>query len=87
MRDSFGSSCHGAGRLMSRQTAISSFDASAIRREMQDRNIHLRSGSTEGLLEEAPGAYKDLDSVVDVVCGAGLTGKVARLTPLAVIKG
>ena len=87
MRDSFGSSCHGAGRLMSRQKAISSFDASAIRREMQDRNIHLRSGSTEGLLEEAPGAYKDLDSVVDVVCGAGLTGKVARLTPLAVIKG
>ena len=87
MRDSFGSSCHGAGRLMSRQRAISSFDASTIQREMQDKNIHLRSGSTEGLLEEAPGAYKDLESVVDVVCGAGLTGKVARLTPVAVIKG
>ncbi len=87
MRESFGSSCHGAGRLMSRQKAISSFDASIIRRELRERGIHVRSGTTQSLLEEAPDAYKDLDVVVDVVCGAGLTGKVARLTPIAVIKG
>jgi len=87
MRDSFGSSCHGAGRTMSRQKAISSFDAPSIRRDLQKKGIYLRSGSNEGLLEEAPGAYKDVDDVVAVVCGAGLTGKVAKLTPVAVIKG
>lgn len=87
MRDSFGSSCHGAGRMMSRQKAISSFDAPTIRRDLQNKGIYLRSGSNEGLLEEAPGAYKDVDDVVAVVCGAGLTGRVAKLTPVAVIKG
>jgi len=87
MRDSFGSSCHGAGRVMSRQKAISSFEAPTIRQELQGKGIHLRSGSSEGLQEEAPGAYKDVVDVVDVVCGAGLTDRVARLTPIAVIKG
>lgn len=87
MRDSFGSSCHGAGRTMSRQKAISSFDASVIRRDLQNKGIYLRSGSNEGLVEEAPGAYKNVDDVVSVVCGAGLTEKVAKLTPIAVIKG
>lgn len=87
MRDSFGSSCHGAGRIMSRQKAIRSFDAPTVRRDLQSRGIYVRSGSNEGLLEEAPGAYKNVHDVVAVVCGAGLTEKVARLTPIAVIKG
>ena len=54
---------------------------------MTSRDIYLRSGSDEGLVEEAPQAYKDVENVVDVVCGAGLTGKVARLRPIGVVKG
>ena len=72
---------------MSRQKAIRSFDAPTVRRDLQSRGIYVRSGSNEGLLEEAPGAYKNVHDVVAVVCGAGLTEKVARLTPIAVIKG
>ena len=54
---------------------------------MASSNIYLRNGSDEGLVEEAPQAYKDVDRVVEVVCNAGLTGKVARLRPVGVVKG
>jgi tRNA-splicing ligase RtcB len=54
---------------------------------MESSNIYLRNGSEEGVLEEAPGAYKDVDQVIEVVCNAGLTEKVAKLTPIGVIKG
>lgn len=87
MRESFGSSCHGAGRQMSRKSAIDTLKIGDVREKMTERDIYLRSGSDEGLLEEAPQAYKDLDQVVSVVCDSGLTGKVAKLRPLGVVKG
>ncbi|MDR1404538.1 MAG: RtcB family protein [Candidatus Methanoplasma sp.] len=87
MENTFGSACHGAGRKMSRKSAVSSLKASDIRNDMKDSNIYLRNGSDEGLLEEAPAAYKDVDEVVRVVCDAGLTDKVAKLTPIGVVKG
>lgn len=84
---SFGSSCHGAGRKMSRKQALRKITAGEIKKDMRERNIVLRAGSDSGLVEEAPGAYKNVESVVDVVYGAGLTGKVAHLRPLGVVKG
>ncbi|MDR3206182.1 MAG: RtcB family protein [Candidatus Methanoplasma sp.] len=87
MEQTFGSTCHGAGRKMSRKAAIDGLDADAVRNEMRAGNIYLRNGSDEGLLEEAPAAYKDVDEVIEVVCSAGLTGKVAKLTPIGVVKG
>ncbi|MFA6709747.1 MAG: RtcB family protein [Candidatus Methanomethylophilaceae archaeon] len=87
MEESFGSSCHGAGRQMSRKSAIDTLRIGDVRKKMTERDIYLRNGSDEGLLEEAPQAYKDLDQVVSVVCSSGLTGKVAKLRPLGVVKG
>lgn len=87
MGKSFGSCCHGAGRVLSRKAAMSSMTVESVRKDMQGRGIMLRSSSREGIIEEAPQAYKDIDQVVDVVCGAGLTTKVVKLRPLAVIKG
>lgn len=87
MEKSFGSCCHGAGRVMSRKAAMSSISAESVRLTMKERGIVLRSGSKEGIIEEAPETYKDLDAVVDVVCNAGLASKVVRLHPLIVIKG
>jgi len=87
MRETFGSSCHGAGRQMSRKAAIENLNINDIRSRMADQGIYLRSGSDEGVLEEAPDAYKDVNQVIEVVCGAGLTAKVAKLTPIGVVKG
>ena len=87
MEQTFGSTCHGAGRQMSRKAAVSSIDAKSIKEGMASNNIYLRNGSDEELVEEAPQAYKDVDRVVEVVCNAGLTGKVARLRPIGVVKG
>lgn len=83
----FGSSCHGAGRRMSRQQAKKQVRGSTLREELERAGIVIRSDSDVGLAEEAPLAYKDVDVVVDVVQQAGLAKKVARLKPLAVIKG
>jgi tRNA-splicing ligase RtcB len=87
MAQTFGSTCHGAGRTMSRHQAKRSVHGAALRQELEAGGIHVRAGSLGGLAEEAPAAYKDVDRVVDVVHGAGLAKRVARLTPLAVIKG
>jgi tRNA-splicing ligase RtcB len=87
MAQTFGSTCHGAGRTMSRHQAKRSVHGAALREELEAGGIHVRAGSLGGLAEEAPAAYKDVDRVVDVVHGAGLAKRVARLTPLAVIKG
>ena len=87
MEQTFGSCCHGAGRKMSRKAAIDSLDADDIRRSMSDSNICLRNGTMEGLLEEAPEAYKDVDEVIDVVCRTGLGAKVVKLRPVGVVKG
>ena len=87
MEQSFGSTCHGAGRTMSRTAAKKNVQGQKLRDEMERDGIAVRAGSTAGLAEEAPLAYKDVDRVVSVVHGAGIARKVARLKPLAVIKG
>jgi tRNA-splicing ligase RtcB len=87
MTQSFGSSCHGAGRVMSRKRAKKSIRGDALKRELEARGIQVFAGSMPGLAEEAPEAYKDVDSVVEVVSKAGIAQKVARLKPLSVIKG
>jgi tRNA-splicing ligase RtcB len=87
MAQTFGSTCHGAGRMMSRHQAKRSIRGSELRQEMEAGGIRVRAGSMSGLAEEAPAAYKDVDRVVEVVHGAGIAKKVARLTPIAVIKG
>ena len=84
---SFGSSCHGAGRAMSRTAAKRSTTGSAVRKELLSRGIVVCCPSNSELAEEAPPAYKDVDRVVDVVHHAGLARKVARLRPVGVIKG
>lgn len=84
---SFGSSCHGAGRVMSRKQAKRTVRGDQLREKMEHGGIHVRAGSMPGLAEEAPQAYKDVDSVVNVVVQANIAKKVARLRPLAVIKG
>ncbi len=83
----FGSTCHGAGRVMSRSKARKSFPAGQLRHELKQAGIIVQAGSNRVLMEEAPAAYKDVSRVVEVVHGAGLARKVARLQPLAVIKG
>jgi tRNA-splicing ligase RtcB len=87
MLRSFGSSCHGAGRTMSRAKAKHDVRGEDLRREMEGRGIRVRAGSMSGLAEEAPQAYKDVDAVVETVCAAGIARKVARLRPVAVVKG
>ena len=87
MEETFGSTCHGAGRVMSRHQAIKKARGRAIWREMEEKGIIVRSAGRETLAEEMPDAYKDISQVVDVVHKAGISKKVARLRPLGVIKG
>ena len=87
MERSFGSSCHGAGRRLSRHAAVRAFRYDEVTRKLASRGIVVRSTSREGVTEEAPGAYKDVEEVVRVAEGAGLTRRVARLVPLGVVKG
>jgi tRNA-splicing ligase RtcB (3'-phosphate/5'-hydroxy nucleic acid ligase) len=84
---SFGSTCHGAGRAMSRTAAKKIKPGHEIRKELEARGIVVRCQSSGELAEEAPHAYKDVDRVVEVVHRAGLARKVARLRPLGVVKG
>lgn len=87
MAETFGSTCHGAGRVFSRAKAKKALRGETLRNELEARGIIVRAGSMPGLAEEAPQAYKDVSRVVDVVHRAGISHKVARLEPLAVIKG
>lgn len=87
MARSFGSTCHGAGRTMSRSKAKQTVRGSDLRAELEARGIHVQAGSLAGLAEEAPQAYKDVDEVVEIVARAGIARKVARLRPVAVVKG
>ncbi|MFB3815973.1 MAG: RtcB family protein [Terriglobales bacterium] len=87
MDQTFGSTCHGAGRVMSRAKAKKTVRGAQLRQELESRGIVVRAGSMSGLAEEAPVAYKDVSRVVDVVHRAGIGRKVARLEPIAVIKG
>ena len=85
--ETFGSTCHGAGRRMSRAAAKKAARGRPIVREMEDRGIYVRADGYATLAEEIPEAYKDVAEVVDVVDRAGISRKVARLVPVAVIKG
>lgn len=87
MQCSIGSSCHGAGRVMSRHQVKREVKGEDLRMQLKMGGIHVRAGSTNGLVEEAPQAYKDVDEVVETVCNVGIVSKVAHLKPVAVVKG
>lgn len=87
MNETFGSACHGAGRLMSRSQAIKSSRGRSISRELADRGVVVMAANKGTLCEEMPEAYKNLNDVVDVVHEAGIAKKVARLKSIACIKG
>jgi tRNA-splicing ligase RtcB len=85
--ETFGSTCHGAGRVLSRKQAIKTARGRAINRELEDKGICVQSRGRTTLMEEMPEAYKDISLVVEAVHMAGLARKVAKLRPLGVIKG
>ena len=87
MEQSFGTTCHGAGRVMSRTAAVQHAQGRRIDRELADQGVIARCRSWKGLAEEQPAAYKDVSLVVDVVHRAGLASKVARMRPIGVVKG
>ena len=87
MYETYGSACHGAGRIMSRHQAIRQAKGRTIRKELEDKGIIVRSAGREILAEEMPEAYKNISNVVDVVHNAGIARKIARLRPMGVIKG
>ncbi len=87
MQETFGSTCHGAGRVMSRAAAMKASRGRSISREMEDRGVLVMAAAKGTLAEEMPEAYKDIDEVVNVVHGAGLSKKVAKLRALGCIKG
>jgi tRNA-splicing ligase RtcB len=87
MRETFGSTCHGAGRVMSRHQAIKAARGRSIARELENKGIIVRGASRGTIEEEIPDAYKDVTDVVNVVHHAGISLKVAKLVPMGVIKG
>jgi tRNA-splicing ligase RtcB (3'-phosphate/5'-hydroxy nucleic acid ligase) len=87
MDESFGSTAHGAGRTMSRHSAIEQFRGEDIKRELESRSIFVKAASWKGISEEAPQAYKDVDEVVKVSHDAGIGNIVARVKPMGVVKG
>ena len=84
---SFGSTAHGAGRTMSRSAARRTHTLEGVRKSLESKGIYIKSLTKDGLVEETPDAYKDVDAVVDVSHSLGIATKVARLIPLGVIKG
>ena len=87
MQKTFGTTCHGAGRVMSRTAAVQNAQGRRIDRELAAQGVVAKCRHWKGLAEEQPAAYKDVDVVVDVVHRAGLAKKVARLRPIGVVKG
>jgi len=87
MKETFGSTCHGAGRMQSRSAMKKRFSGREVLNAMEARGVTVRAGSMSGLAEEAPEAYKDAGDVVRVAHGAGISKKVARTRPIAVVKG
>ena len=87
MQETFGSACHGAGRLKSRTAAIKSINADMLLKELESKGIIVKASGRNTLVEEAPAAYKDVNEVVDVIHNAGISKRVCRLRPLGVIKG
>jgi len=87
MNETFGSTCHGAGRRLSRRQATKQFPVQQVREKMEQRGIYLKAASRRGISEEAPGAYKNIDEVVEIAHNSGIARKVVRLRPLGVVKG
>ena len=87
MNEAFGSSCHGAGRRLSRAAARAQVDVPALMAQLSASGVHLKHGTERGLAEEAPEAYKPVDDVVDATEDAGLARRVAKLSPRVVVKG
>jgi tRNA-splicing ligase RtcB len=87
MKETFGSTCHGAGRMKSRSAMKKQVSGRAVLNDLERRGITIRAGSMSGLAEEAPEAYKDVNDVVEAAHGAGISRKVARTRPIAVVKG
>jgi tRNA-splicing ligase RtcB len=87
MEETFGSTCHGAGRVMSRHQAIKAAKGRAIVRELENKGIIVKGASRGTIVEEIPDAYKDVNDVVNVVHQAGISRKVVKLVPMGVIKG
>jgi tRNA-splicing ligase RtcB len=87
MEQTFGSTCHGAGRVMSRKQATRMFRANEVRSKLQRKGIYVHAASMKGIVEEAPDVYKDILDVVSVANGAGISSIVARMSPLGVVKG
>jgi tRNA-splicing ligase RtcB len=87
MDETFGSTCHGAGRTMSRTQAVKASKGRSIAQEMESRGVYVQAASRDTLAEEAPEAYKDVSRVVHVVHSAGISRMVAKIVPLGSIKG
>jgi len=87
MEETFGSTCHGAGRVMSRSQAVREGKGRSIAQELEKKGIVVMAKGYKTLLEEMPEAYKDVNDVVDVVVGAGISNKICRMRPLGVVKG
>jgi tRNA-splicing ligase RtcB len=87
MEETFGSTCHGAGRVMSRHQAVKTAKGRDITRELEDKGIIVRGASRGTIVEEMPDAYKDVNDVVNVVHQAGISRKVVKLVPMGVVKG
>ena len=84
---SFGSTAHGAGRMMSRSAARRSFTENQVQKSLSDKGIFIKALTREGVVEETPEAYKDVDAVANVSHELGIATKVAKLVPIGVIKG
>jgi tRNA-splicing ligase RtcB len=87
MENTFGSCCHGAGRVLSRSAAIRASKGRSIKKELLERGVYARARGRTGLDEEQPDAYKDVSQVVEVLHNADISHRVAKLRPLGVIKG
>jgi tRNA-splicing ligase RtcB len=85
--ETFGSTCHGAGRIMSRHQAVRQWNGKSIMDDLKKKGIYAHPASLKVMAEEAPNAYKDVTEVVNVAHGAGISAKVAKLSPLGVVKG
>ncbi|MCJ2668989.1 MAG: RtcB family protein [Candidatus Thermoplasmatota archaeon] len=87
MTQTFGSTCHGAGRVMSRRQATRMFRANEVRSQLQRKGIYIHAASMKGIVEEAPDVYKNILDVVRIANGAGISSTVARMSPMGVVKG
>ncbi len=85
--ETFGSTCHGAGRILSRHQALRQWRGEDIVRQLKSRGIYVHPASFKVAAEEAPGSYKNIRNVVDITHGAGISRKVVRFIPLGVVKG